>query len=258
MRTLWTAVAVFGLALLAEAEVKTRAVEYRDGDVVLEGWLAWDDAATGPRPGVLVVHEWWGHNDYARKRAEQVAAEGYVAFALDMYGKGVLATTAEEAGKLAMPLYKDRAGMRRRAKAGLDVLAKAPGVDATRLASIGYCFGGSVSLELARDGADLKGVVSFHGGLKAGGPTARGAVKARVLVLHGAADPHVSAEELAAFEAEMNAAGADWSLVKYSGAVHAFTNPAAGSDPSKGVAYDERADRRSWQAMRLWLEEAFE
>jgi len=249
--------AVMLTALMAEAEVKSRVVEYRHGDVVLEGYLAWDDAAKEKRPGVLVVHEWWGHNPYVRKRAEQLAAEGYVAFALDMYGKGVLAKTFEEAGKLAGQYKGDRKLMRERAAAGLDVLAKDEHVDPKKLAAIGYCFGGTVVLELARSGADLAAVVSFHGGLETPMPAEKGKVKARVLALHGADDPYVPAAEVAKFEDEMKRAGVDWQLVKYGGAVHGFTNADNGADASKGLAYDESADHRSWSAMKAMFEEVF-
>ncbi len=254
---------VFGFAALmacslgAGAEVKTRAVEYKHGDVVLEGWMAWDDAAKEKRPGVLVIHEWWGHNAYVRKRAEQLAAEGFVAFALDMYGKGVLETTFEGAGKQAGRFKDDRKLGRERARAGLDVLMKDEHVDPKKVAAIGYCFGGTVALELARDGADLAAVVSFHGGLGTPMPAEAGKVKAKILVCHGADDAFVPAEEVAAFENEMRKAGADWQLVKYSGAVHSFTNPDAGKDPAKGLAYNEAADKRSWRAMKSLFSEAF-
>ncbi|MEK7467230.1 MAG: dienelactone hydrolase family protein [Planctomycetota bacterium] len=255
--TLLGVLAILAFAPGAEAEVKTKAVEYKHGDVVLEGWMAWDDAAKEKRPGVLVVHEWWGHNPYVRKRAEQLAAEGYVAFALDMYGKGVLETSMEGAGKRAGALKGDRRLMRDRALAGLGVLAKDEHVDAKKLAAIGYCFGGTVALELARDGVDLAAAVSFHGGLETSMPAEKGKVKAKVLVCHGADDGFVPAKEVAGFEEEMRRAGADWQLVKYSGAVHSFTSPEAGNDPAKGVAYNEAADKRSWRAMKSLFEEAF-
>lgn len=237
------------------AEVKTTLVEYKHGDTVLEGLLAWDDALPGKRPGVLVVHEWWGRNDYIRSRAEKLAALGYVAFALDMYGKGVVAKDPKEAGALAGKIRGDGALMRERAAAGLDVLRKDERVDAKKIAAIGYCFGGTVALELARSGADLAGVVSFHGGLGTKAPAEKGKVKAKVLVLHGADDPHVPVADVTAFEEEMRAAGVDWQVVSYGGAVHAFTNPAAGNDPSKGAAYNESADRRSWEAMQAFFGE---
>ena len=237
------------------AEVRTTAVEYKHGDTVLEGLLAWDDALPGKRPGVLVVHEWWGRNDYINSRAEKLAALGYVAFALDMYGKGVVAKDPKEAGALAGKIRGDGALMRERATAGLEVLRRDERVDPTKIAAIGYCFGGTVALELARSGAELAGVVSFHGGLATKAPAEKGKVKAKVLVLHGADDPHVPVADVTAFEEEMRAAGVDWQVVSYGGAVHAFTNPAAGSDPSKGAAYNEAADRRSWEAMQAFFRE---
>ncbi len=245
------------VATVAQAAVQTKAIEYKDGDVVLEGYLAWDDAVQGKRPGVLVVHEWWGLNEYPKMRARQLAEMGYVAFALDMYGKGVVAKTPADAMKLTAPFKTDRDLMRRRAAAGLEVLQKQDMVDVKRIAAIGYCFGGTTVLELARSGADIAGVVSFHGGLDTPKPAEARAVKAKVLVLTGAADRSVPAEQVKAFEDEMTAAGVDWYLTSYSGAVHGFTNPDNGSDTTKGAAYDARADRRSWQAMKDFFAEIF-
>jgi dienelactone hydrolase len=244
-------------ATAAQAAVKTEVIEYKHGDVVLEGYLAYDDAVSGKRPGVLVVHEWTGHNPYARKRAEQLAALGYVAFALDMYGKGVHATDPQEAAKLANIYKNDRKLMRARAAAGLDVLRKQPQTDTAHLAAIGYCFGGTTVLEMARGGADLAGVVSFHGGLATPTPEDAKNIKGKVLVQHGADDPFVPAPEVAAFEDEMRKAGVDWQLVKYGGAVHSFTNPDAGNDPAKGAAYNASADHRSWQTMKDFFAELF-
>jgi dienelactone hydrolase len=241
----------------ARAEVKTEVVEYRHGDVVLEGYLAYDDAFQGKRPGVLVVHEWLGHTPYVRKRAEQLARLGYVAFASDIYGKGVLAKDAKEAAALAGIYLGDRKLLRARAAAGLDVLRNRPEVDPGRLAAIGYCFGGSTVLELARSGADLVSVVSFHGLLDTPTPGDARNIKGKVLVLHGADDPYVPDAQLKAFEDEMRAAKVDWQVVKYSGAVHAFAVVEAGNDPSKGAAYNATADRRSWKAMEDFFAEIF-
>jgi dienelactone hydrolase len=239
----------------ARAEVKTEVVEYRHGDVVLEGYLAYDAALKGKRPGVLVVHEWMGHDPYVRKRAEQLARLGYVAFALDMYGKGVLAKDAKEAAALAGIYKGDRKRMRARAAAGLDVLRNRPETDRARLAAIGYCFGGTTVLELARSGADLVSVVSFHGGLDTPAPGDARNIKAKILALHGGDDPYVPAKQVEAFQEEMRKGGVDWQFVSYGGAVHSFTNPGSGNDNSKGAAYDERADRRSWQAMKSFFKE---
>ncbi len=233
----------------ARAELKTEVVEYRHGDAVLEGYLAYDDSFQGKRPGILVVHEWKGHNPYVRKRAEQLARLGYVAFALDMYGKGVRAKDAKEAAALAGIYKGDRKLMRARAAAGLDVLRSRPQTDTVRLAAIGYCFGGTTVLELARSGADLVSVVTFHGGLDTPTPEDARNIKGKVLALHGGDDPFVPIPQVEAFQEEMRKAGVDWQFVSYGGAVHSFTNPEAGNDNSKGAAYNERADRRSWAAM---------
>ncbi|MFO0585383.1 MAG: dienelactone hydrolase family protein [Anaeromyxobacter sp.] len=251
------AAALLAIAVPARAEVKTQLVEYKQGDTVLEGILAWDTNGPKTRPGIVVVHDWMGVGPYVKMRAEQLAALGYVAFAADIYGKGVRPKDGKEAGALAGQYRSgDRALLRARVAAALDTLKKQPGVDAAKLAAIGYCFGGSTVLELARMGGDVKGVVSFHGGLGTEHPDAS-KVKAKVLVLHGADDPFVPAAEVAAFEDEMRKANVDWQLVKYSGAVHAFTQPGAGNDNSKGAAYNEKADKRSFQAMKDFFAELF-
>jgi dienelactone hydrolase len=244
-------------ATMAQAAVKTETITYKHGDVTLEGYLAYDDAGTGKRPGILIVHEWTGHNPYVRKRAEQLAELGYVAFALDMYGKGVMAKDAAEARKMSDTYKKDRALMRARAGAGLDVLRKHPRVDAKKLAAMGYCFGGTTVLEMARGGADLAGVVSFHGGLDTPSPADAKNIKGKVLALHGADDPFVPPAQVAAFEDEMRKAKVDWQLVKYGGAVHSFTNKDAGNDASRGAAYNAKADQRSWEAMKGFFNELF-
>jgi dienelactone hydrolase len=239
----------------AQAALKTELIDYRDGDTLLEGYLAYDDTLTGKRPGVLIVHEWWGMNDYVKWRAEQLARLGYVAFALDMYGKGKTTHSAHEASRLAGPFRINRAIGRARAAAGLEILRKRPEVDPARIAAIGYCFGGSIVLEMARGGADLKGVASFHGGLSTPKPEDAKNIKGKVLVLHGADDPFESPAEIAAFQDEMRRAGVDWQMNIYGGAVHSFTNPDAGKTGLDGVAYNEKADRRSWQAMLAFFDE---
>ena len=256
MKTIILAVCAVVFAVLpAQALIKTKLVEYKHGDVVLQGYAAWEDGFKDTRPGVLVVHEWWGHGPYARKRAEQLAKLGYTAFALDMYGKGVLAKDHEEAGKLAGAFFGDRAAMRERATAGLEQLKKLPFVDAGKLAAIGYCFGGTTVLELARAGTGLKGVASFHGNLTSPTPATE-KPKASILVLHGADDNFVNAG-VPAFLEEMRRSKADWQFVQYGGAVHSFTVKEAGNDPSKGMAYDAKADERSWAALSSFLEELF-
>jgi dienelactone hydrolase len=246
------------LAQGAQAAVVTKTVEYRQGDTVLEGYLAYDDAVTEKRPGVLVIHEWTGINPYIKKRTEQLAALGHVAFAADIYGKGVRPSTPELAGKEAGKYRgKDRSLIRARAAAGLATLAAYPQVDAGRIAVIGYCFGGTAALELARSGAKVLGTVSFHGGLDTPNPADALKIRGKVLVLHGADDPHVPPAQTAAFQQEMRLAKVDWEMVYYGGAVHAFTNPDSGSDNSKGAAYNAAADRRSWQEMKLFFAEIF-
>jgi len=247
------------LALLAAAtagaEVRTKTVEYKQGDAVLEGFMAWDDAVHGARPGVLVVHQWMGLTPYEQMRAQELARLGYVAFAADLYGKGIRPKTTAEAGALAGKYKADRALLRARVNAGLAVLRASEMVDPKRLAAIGYCFGGTSVLELARSGADVAGVVSFHGGLDSPDPAAGKNIKAKVLVLHGADDPFNSPKDIAAFQQEMRSSGVDWQMVYYGGAVHSFTQKNAGSDPSTGAAYNEAADRRSWQAMKDFFAE---
>lgn len=240
---------------LSNAAVKTQLVEYKDGSTVLEGVLVYDDAIKEQRPGVLIVHDWLGISDNTRRRAVQVAELGYVAFAADIYGKGVRPKSPKEAGALAGAFKKDRAMLRTRVTAALEQLRTNPRVREGKLGAMGYCFGGTTALELARSGANLAGVVSFHGGLDSPTPQDAKAIKGKVLILHGAVDPFVPEAEVAAFEKEMNDAKVDWTLVKYSGAVHAFTVVEAGNDPSRGAAYNATADRRSFEAMKtFWAE----
>lgn len=245
------------VAVNADAAVKTSIIEYRQGGTVLEGYLAWDDAFTSKRPGVLVVHEWTGINQHMKQRAEMLAKLGYVAFAADIYGKGIRPSAQQEAAKTAGIYKNDRPLLRARAQEGLNELKKQQYVDPGRIAAIGYCFGGTTVLELARDGADVKGVVSFHGGLSTPTPQDAKNIKSRVLALHGADDPFVKPDEVAAFQEEMRKGGVDWQFVAYGNAVHSFTNREAGNDNSKGAAYNEKADLRSWEAMRDFFAEIF-
>jgi len=242
---------------VAEGKLFARPVEYLDEDQMLKGYIAYDPSNTEKRPCVVVVHEWYGLNDYSKRRARQLAGMGYVAFAADMYGNGMVAAGREQAAKLAGQVRSDRALMRRRAAAALAVLKADPRVDPGRIAAIGYCFGGGCVLELARSGAALAGVVSFHGNLDTPHPEATEKPKAAILVCHGAADPHVPPESLNAFVREMNRCAADWQLNMYGGAVHAFTNPDSGVDPSKGAAYNAEADRRSWNDMLAFFARVF-
>jgi dienelactone hydrolase len=252
---------IIGLALMltavtAEAAVVTKEVHYKDGSAELVGYLAYDDAGK-LAPGVLIVHQWMGLTDYEKSRARQLANLGYVALCADVYGDGHSAADTKEAGQLAGKFKGDRALFRSRLVAALTALRASPTVDPKRCAAIGYCFGGTGVLELARSGADVLGVVSFHGGLDSPAPADGKNIKAKVLVLHGADDPYVPKADIAAFEQELKAAGIDYQLVFYSGAVHSFTQPMAGNDPTKGAAYNERADKRSWIAMLDFFREAF-
>ena len=259
MKTLFMTLAIIGSVLAARAQVHTETVEYKDGDTVLEGYLAYDDStAKGPRPAVLVVHQWTGLGDYEKKRAEMLAKLGYVVFAADIYGKGVRAKDTTEAGALAGKYRNgDRTLLRERANAALAVLEKNERTDTKRVAAIGYCFGGTTVLELARSGADIAGVVSFHGGLDSPKPADGKNIKCPVLVCHGADDPFEKPEDLTAFENEMRDAKVDWRLIKYGGAVHAFTQPDPGfSNP--GARYNEKADKRSWADMKMFFAEIFQ
>ena len=246
------------LTAAVHAEVKTMEIDYQDGSVQLQGFLAYDDAKTQkPAPGVLIVPEWWGHDDYVRGRAKQVAELGYVAFALDMYGKGVKTNDPKEAGKLATQFYMDRNLMRSRAAAGLNVLKSQKNVDPARIAAIGYCFGGSTALELARGGAPLAGVVSFHGGLDFPIAEDNKNIKGKLLICTGADDPMVTQEKVNTFESQLRAAKVNYQINVYSGAVHAFTNPQADSHKIPGIAYNAQADQRSWRAMVDFFAEVF-
>jgi dienelactone hydrolase len=241
----------------AFAKVQTQVVEYKHGNTVLEGYLAYDDAIKGQRPGVMIVHEWTGLGSYVKKRSEQLASLGYVAFAVDMYGKGIRPTNPTDAATTANIYKSNRQLMRDRAAAGLKVLQDNKLTDKSRIAAIGYCFGGTTVLEVARSGADVAGVVSFHGNLDT--PNLKDAtnIKGKVLVLRGADDPLVPKTQVDTFETEMRQAKVDWQMVEYGGAVHSFTNPEAGNDVSKGVAYNATADRRSFADMQQFFAELF-
>ena len=243
-------------AVSLQAAIQSKTIEYKQGDTTLEGVLVWDDATSGQRPGVLVVHQWLGLTDYEKHRAEMLAQLGYAAFCADIYGKGVRPKDVSEAGAEVGKYKSDRALLRLRVNAGLDQLKKSELVDPKRVAAIGYCFGGTTVIELARSGADLHGIVSFHGGLDSPTPADGKNIKCPVLVCHGADDPFEKPEDLAAFESEMRDAKVDWRLIKYGGAVHAFTQPDPGfSNP--GAHYNEKADKRSWADMKSFFAEIF-
>ena len=243
-------------AAMAHAEIHTERVAYKQGDTEMEGYLAFDAAQQGKRPGVLVVHDWMGPGKFSDGRAEELAKLGYVAFAVDIYGKGVRPKDQKEASAAAGQFKNDRAGVRARMKAALDVLKARDNVDPAKLAAIGYCFGGMCVLELARSGADIAGAVTFHGSLDSPSPQDAKNIKAKVLVLHGADDRFVN-EQVPGFQDEMRKAGVDWQMIYYANSVHSFTNPDAGSDNSKGAAYNEKADKRSWEAMKSFFAEIF-
>jgi len=243
-------------ALSVQAKIITKSVEYKQGDTTLEGYLAYDDAVSGTRPGVLIVHQWLGLTDYEKHRAEMLAQLGYVAFCADIYGKGNRPKGVEEAGPLATKYKSDRTLLRARVNAGLEALKQNELVDAKRIAAIGYCFGGTTVLELARSGADIAGVVSFHGGLDSPTPADGKNIKCKVLCCHGADDPFESADDLTAFEKEMRDAKVDWRLIMYGGAVHSFTQPNPGF-VNPGAQYNERADKRSWNDLKSFFAEIF-
>jgi dienelactone hydrolase len=245
------------LVPLASAKLHQQTVDYRQGATALSGYLAYDDSFAGLRPAVLVFHHWMGIDQYIRGRADQLARLGYVAFAADIYGKGIRPTNSTEAGNLAGIYQKDRDLMRRRARAALDTLRRMPRVDVKRIAAIGYCFGGGVALELARSGADIAGVASFHGTLDIPHPDDAKNIKAKVLVMQGTDDPVAPLKQIGALEDEMRNGGVDYQIVLYGGAVHSFTMPMAGNDPKTGNAYNPEADRRSWQAMKDFFAELF-
>jgi len=243
-------------AISAQAKLVTKTIEYKQGDTTLEGYLAYDDSFSGKRPGVLIVHQWMGLTDYEETRAAMLANLGYVAFCADIYGKAIRPQNYKEAGAEATKYKTDRALLRLRANAGLDELKKCDLVDTKRVAAIGYCFGGTTVIELARSGAELNGIVSFHGGLDSPTPADGKNIKCKVLVCHGADDPFEKAEDLAAFEKEMRDADVDWRLIKYGGAVHSFTQPMADGS-LLGAKYNARADKRSWTDMKSFFADIF-
>jgi dienelactone hydrolase len=229
--------------------IKSHDHHYLHETTTCEGFWAFDEGKSGKRPGILVAHEWSGLGDYVKKRCEMLAEMGYVAFAADIFGKGVRAKSYPECEQISKAYYEDRQLTRGRAQAALDCLKNHPLVDASKIASIGYCFGGIVALELARSGADVKATVAFHGQLSTPNPADAKNIKGKVLICHGAIDPVVPPVEVAAFEKEMEDAKVDWQLIAYGGAVHTFTN---WNLPTTGMpaAYNEKADKRSWKAMR--------
>ncbi len=238
----------------AHAKIVGRTVEYEQGGKRLEGYLAYDDAHRGKRPGVLVIHEWWGLNDYIRHRARELAQMGYVAFAADMYGDGRVTTDPGQAGAWSGEVRKTPGLLAERSKAGLEILKRQRNVDTHRIGAIGFCFGGSTVLALAYSGEPLQGVVTFHGSLfpPAAGQAQR--IRAPIVILQGEDDPFVKPETIAEVKKGLDEGGVDWYMVTYAHAMHAFTNPDAGKYGVKGVAYDAKAARRSWQEMRHFFD----
>lgn len=239
-----------------QAEIVTSEVNYSDGDITMKGYIAHDDSIKGKRPGIIVVHEWWGHNDYAKKRARMLAKLGYSAIALDMYGQGKTASHPKDAGMFSGEVKKNMAVAEKRFMAAYQLLQKQDHVDKDKISAIGYCFGGGIVLEMARRGVDLDGVVSFHGSLGTKDEATKGKVKAKMLVLNGAADPFVKPEAIEAFKKEMKAVQVDYKFINYANAKHAFTNPGADKFGEKfniPLAYNEKADRASWNEMKAFL-----
>ena len=260
VRLLLPALLLLLVSLTAHADVQTKEITYQVGDTEFTGYLAYDDAKTDKRPGILVVHEWWGHNAYARKRAEMLAALGYTAFALDMYGTGKIADHPDDAKVFMRAVMGDLPEMKKRFEAGLNILISHPSVNSEKTAAIGYCMGGGIALNMARAGADLDGVVVFHGSLAAKEPVASGQVKAEIMVFTGAEDPFIPRAQVLAFESEMKAAGVTYTVTTYPDAKHSFTNPEADSFGERfdmPMGHDRAADEDSWQQMLQLFERIF-
>lgn len=261
MKRLFIALSMFVLLpYTVQARIVTEEVSYSDGDIQMKGFFAYDDKIKTPRPGILVVHEWWGHNDYAKSRARMLAKSGYTALALDMYGNGKTAEHPQDAGKFSGEVKANMAVAEKRFMAAYKLLQQHKTVEKDKLSAIGYCFGGGIVLEMARRGVDLDAVVSFHGSLGTSTPAKAGGVKAKVLVLNGEADPFVKAESIVALKDEMKSAGVDFKFINYPGAVHAFTNKDADNYGKKfnlPLAYNASADKKSWKEMKKLLKSVY-
>ncbi len=256
-KIIFLTVLLLSTAFAAAAEIREIQVEYKIDDVMHEGFGFYDDSTEARRPGILIIHEWKGISDHVMESGRQLAKLGYVAFAADIYGKGIRPATSQEAAKVAGSYKQNRTLLRKKVLAALAQLRAHNLVDSGKIAAIGYCFGGTTVLELARSGADVAGVVSFHGGLDSPAPEDAKNIKGKILVLHGAVDPHVPEAEVAAFKKEMIDAKVDWQLFYYGNAVHSFTSRAAGDDPSKGAAFHELTATRAWSAMKTFFDELF-
>lgn len=245
---------------MAIADIKSTVINYTIDGKPFQGYLSYDDKLDGERPGVIVVHEWWGHNDYARKRADKLAELGYTAFALDMYGKGKLADHPDNAQTYMQSVMSNMSVMEQRFNQALQLLKKQPTVDPGKIAAIGYCFGGAVVLHMAKSGADLAGVVSFHGSLSEKLQPKPNTVKANVLVLNGADDPFITAEQISAFKETMKTANVDYKFINYPGAKHSFTNPGAdkfGKQFNMPLEYNKAVDKQSWEEMQWFFTKIF-
>ena len=257
MRLLVILASLVLLGSVAQGAVVTKTISYRQNGVDFQGYLAVDNSQKGKRPGILIVHEWWGLNDYARHRAEQLASLGYVAFALDMYGKNKVTDHPSQAKEFMTQVTENVNTWRQRALAGLNILRNQPNTDPNKIAAIGYCFGGSTVQQLAYSGADIKGIVSFHGSLLPPPASAARQIKAKFLICHGAADPFTKPEMIPAYISAMNASEIDWQMVIYGHAKHSFTNPGADKHGMPQLGYNRHADLRSWQAMKQFFNEIF-
>lgn len=260
MRLLYTSLVTLIITLSAtfsSAAIITKDIEYKDGDVKLRGTLSYDDSIKTLTPAILLIPEWWGHNNYIKNRTKEMAGRGYIAFSIDMYGMDKETNDPKEAQSWSKPFYEDRQLMIRRAQAGLNILKQQEFVDSNRIVALGFCMGGTVALQLARTGENLAGVAAFHAGLQFPDPVKKGQIKASLLVLNGGADPLVPFTERQKFIEDMQTAGADLQFIEYGGAMHAFTNQAADTYNIPGVSYDPDAERRSFLALKQFLVELF-
>lgn len=257
------ALVLLAFSAASHAAIQTQEIPYTSADgTKLMGYYAYDDAVKGPRPGVVVVHEWWGLNDYSKRRARDLAGLGYSALAIDMYGDGKNTEHPKDAMAFMQAALKDGKAASARFQAGLDLLKKQPHTDPDKIAAIGYCFGGKVVLDAARQGVPLAGVVSFHGALVTNTPATPGSVKAKVLVEHGALDSMVTPDNVTAFKSEMDKAGADYTFVNLEGAKHGFSNPDAdrlghGEHGGPDIGYNKQADEKSWADMQKFFKKIF-
>ena len=256
MKSLISGILISLFSFSAYGKTMTKEIDYTLDSAVFKGFLAWDDKLQGKRPGILLVHEWWGLNDFIKGKARDLAAMGYVVFAADMYGNGHTTTDPQTAAKMAGEV-RGTPRMRERVVAGLAILKKQPGVDSGRIAAMGFCFGGTAVLELAYTGAAVSGIVTFHAGIISPKPEDLGNIKTKFLILHGADDPYSPADSIARFQESLRKTRADWQMVYFGNTVHAFTNPANGSDNSRGLAYNPLAAQRSWRYMKDFLAEIF-